>query len=244
MVKRLSFDDAGDCRPEEGRVPMITVSENWKSAFPSACFGVLVMQGIKNCIGNPGIESRKTRLEEELRNKHLGMSRKALLEDRSMALYENHFRKFGQGYPVLHQLETVALKGKPILSPSSLVAAMFMVELKNGFLTAGHDFEKVSPPMVLDVAEGNETYQSMGGKDRKLQRGDMFLSDRNGILSSVLYGPDNRSHITLETSLALFTVYGVPSLGAHELHRHLEEIEELVLTLSPGAARMELGVYP
>jgi DNA/RNA-binding domain of Phe-tRNA-synthetase-like protein len=223
---------------------MITVSENWKISFPSAYFGALVMEGIDNSIGNPGIEDKKARLEEELRKRHIGMSRKDFLEDESVALYERHFRKFGQGYPVLHQLETVALKGKPILSPSSLVAAMFMVELKNGFLTAGHDFEKVFPPMVLDVAGGSETYQSMGGKDRKLQKGDMFLSDRNGILSSVLYGPDNRSHITLETSRALFTVYGAPSLGAHELHRHLEEIEELVFILSPGAARMELGVYP
>jgi len=223
---------------------MITVSENWKKTFPSAYFGVLVMKGIDNSTGNPEIEARKARFENELRRLHLGKSRKDLLEDDRLALYERYFRTFGQGYPVLHQLETVALKGKAVLSPSSLVAAMFMVELKNGFLTAGHDLEKVSPPMVLDVAEGSETYQSMGGKDRKLQKGDMFLSDRNGILSSVLYGPDNRSHITLETSGALFTVYGVPSLGARELSRHLEEIEELVLILSPGAVRMELGVYP
>lgn len=222
---------------------MITVSDNWKTTYPSAYFGVLAMEGIDNSIGNPGIEARKTRLEEELRKRYLGRSRKDFLEVESLALYERHFRQYGQGYPVLHQLETVALKGKPVLSPSSLVAAMFMVELKNGFLTAGHDLEKVSRPMVLDVAEGSETYQSMGGKDRKLQKGDMFLSDRDGILSSVLYGPDNRRHITLETSRALFTVYGVPSLGARELQRHLEEIEELVFVLSPGAARMKLGVY-
>ncbi len=70
----------------------------------------------------------------------------------------------------------------------------------------------------------------------------MFLSDRKGILSSVLYGPDDRRSITAGTSRALFTVYGAPSLAAKELHAHLEEIEVPVNTLSPEAERKELLV--
>lgn len=219
---------------------MITASADWKASFPGTFFGILVMDGIGNSAGNSGIEEIKSSLEESLRKRHSGKSRKEIALEPPFEAYERYFRKFGQGYPVLHQVETVVLKGKPIFSPSPLVAAMFMAELKNGLLTAGHDLDKVLLPLLLDVSKGGESYTAMGGKERKLTPGDMFLSDRKGILSSVLYGPDDRSSITAETSRALFTVYGAPSLAAKELHAHLEEIEELVSTLSPEAKRKEL----
>lgn len=223
---------------------MITASADWKANFPETCFGILVMEGIDNAKGNSGIEERKSSLEENLRKRHSGKSRKQIGQEAPFGAYERYFRRFGQGYPVLHQVETVALKGKPIFSPSPLVAAMFMAELGNGLLTAGHDMDKVSLPLILDISKGGETYQAMGGKERKLLQGDMFLSDRTGILSSVLYGPEDRSPITEETSRALFTVYGAPSLAAKELHAHLEEIEELVHILSPAAERKELLILP
>ncbi|MDO9507901.1 MAG: hypothetical protein Q7I97_00940 [Thermovirgaceae bacterium] len=223
---------------------MITASVDWKASFPGTCFGVLVVEGTGNSTGNPRIEERKSSLEESLRQRHRGKSRKEIGQEPPFEAYERYFRKFGQGYPVLHQVETVALKEKPIFSPSPLVAAMFMAELKNGLLTAGHDLDKISLPLLLDVSKGEEAYRAMGGKERKLLQGDMFLSDRTGILSSVLYGPDDRSSITAETSRALFTVYGAPSLAAEELLAHLEEIEELVRILSPQAVRKELLILP
>lgn len=219
---------------------MITASADWKASFPGTCFGVLVMEGIDNSAESPGIEKRKTALEENLRQRHSGKSRKQIGQEAPFEAYERYYRRFGQGYPVLHQVETVALKGKPVFSPSPLVAAMFMAELGNGLLTAGHDLDKVSLPLILDVSKGGEFYTAMGGKERKLTPGDMFLSDRKGILSCVLYGPDDRSSITAGTSRALFTVYGTPSVPAEKLQTHLEEIEGLALTLSPEAVRKEL----
>lgn len=221
---------------------MIDVSCTWKSAFPQTSFGILVMEEISNVQVHRDIETRKNDLERDLRRHWLGKTRKDMKKEFPFEAYERYFRNFGQGYPVLAQLETVALKGKPIFSPSPLVAAMFMAELKNGLLTAGHDLEKISLPLCLDVARGEETYQAMGGKERRLQEGDMFLLDEKGILSSVLYGPDNRSFITPETSRVLFTVYGVPSVAAGDLQDHLEEIESLVRVLSPQAVRRELKI--
>ena len=80
----------------------------------------------------------------------------------------------------------------------------------------------------------------MGGRERILPPGDMFLSDREGILSSILYGPDDRTAVTAETTRVLYTVYGVPSLPAEDVRAHLEEIGELVRILSPEAIRKEL----
>ena len=221
---------------------MITASREWRTSFPGACFGVLVLEGVDNSRECPALEERKSAFETALRSRHEGKSRKEIGLEEPFRSYGRYYKRFGQGYPVLHQVETVALKGKPLFSPSPLVAAMFMAELKNGFLTAGHDLDRVSLPLFLDVSKGEERYTAMGGRERILPPGDMFLSDREGILSSILYGPDDRTAVTARTTRVLYTVYGVPSLPAEDVRGHLEEIEEFVRVLSPEAVRREFLV--
>ena len=212
---------------------MISVSKEWKAAYPGCFFGLLAMEGLENTETCPGLDGKRQDLENFLGLKHAGKSRKDLLSDGKYAAYEAYFRRFGQGYPVLHQLESVALKGKPISSPSAVVSAMFMAELENGLLTAGHDLARIRLPLVLGSATGEETYDAIGGRPRVLQKGDMFLADRAGVLSSVLYGPDNGSFITKGTTEVLFTVYGVPGIPALDLQGHLEKIEALVRIVCP-----------
>jgi len=221
---------------------MITASSEWRTSFPGACFGVLVLEGADNSQECPALEERKNAFENGLRSRHEGKSRKEIGLEEPFGAYGRYYKRFGQGYPVLHQVETVALKGKPLFSPSPLVAAMFMAELKNGFLTAGHDLDTVSLPLFLDVSKGEEGYTAMGGRERTLPPGDLFLSDREGILSSILYGPDDRTAVTARTTRVLYTVYGVQSLPAEDVRAHLEEIAELVRVLSPEAVRKELVI--
>jgi len=223
---------------------MINVSEEWKSSFPWVYFGILVMDRLENSPTHEGIEKLKGSLEEELRSKWAGKDRRDLKAFHPFSAYERYFRRFGQGYPVTHQLESVALKGKPAFSPSALVSCMFMAELKNGILTAGHDLDRCNPPFCLDISQGSETYNVLGGKERRLVAGDMFLSDEKGILSSVLYGPDDRTALSLQTRHVLFFCYGVNDVKATEIQGHLEDIETLVTVLSPSSRRVELAVFP
>lgn len=223
---------------------MIEVSRAWKEAFPQTFFAVLAMEGIENDRVLGEMEARKGALEEKLRQLWQGKTRKDLKAASPFGAYESHYRRFGQGYPVLAQVESVALKGKPIASVSPLVTALFMAELESGLLTAGHDLDQVVLPLRLDVATGEEAYRNLGGQERRLREGDMFLSDGRGILSSVLYGPDDRSFITSGTSRALFTVYGVPSVTKEKIRAHLEETERLLRVISPGAATTALMILP
>ena len=219
---------------------MFAASEEWKARYPDARFGVLIMEGVDNTGKCPALEERKDALEQSLRTLYAGKSRKEIGAEHPFASYGRYYKTFGKNYHVLFQVESVALKEKPIFSPSPLVAVMFMAELKNGLLTAGHDLDRTEPPFLLDVAKGGETFTSLGGTQRTLLPEDMYFSDRNGILSSIIYGPDDSSAITAATSRALFTVYGTPSISAGEVRAHLEEIEELVHILNPEAARKEL----
>ena len=57
--------------------------------------------------------------------------------------YAAYYERFNKTYHVQLQLESVALKGKSIPRVSALVEAMFMAELENLLLTAGHDLDVV-----------------------------------------------------------------------------------------------------
>jgi DNA/RNA-binding domain of Phe-tRNA-synthetase-like protein len=54
---------------------------------------------------------------------------------------------------------------------------MFMAELKNLLLIAGHDLEAVLAPVKLDVSDGSERYVQLNGQEQVLKPGDMMIAD-------------------------------------------------------------------
>ena len=69
------------------------------------------------------------------------------------------------------QLESVALKGRPIPRVASLVESMFMAEPTNLLLTAGHDLDAVEGPVTLDVSDGTQRYGLMSGSEQQTAEG-------------------------------------------------------------------------
>jgi DNA/RNA-binding domain of Phe-tRNA-synthetase-like protein len=112
---------------------------------------------------------------------------------------------------------------------------MFMAELESQLLTAGHDLDALRPPAVLGVADGSEPYVLLRGEERLLKAGDMFIADRDGVISSIVYGPDQRARITAETRNTLFTVYAPDGIGPQVVQEHLEELRDHILVVTPRA---------
>ena len=83
----------------------------------------------------------------------------------------------------------------------------------------------------------------MNGKEQVLKTGDMFIADTEGILSSIIYGPDSRTQITPKTRQVLFTVYAPPGIERPIVQQHLEDMRDNVLLVSPEAEVKELEVY-
>ena len=100
----------------------------------------------------------------------------------------------------------------------------------------------VQLPIVLDVAKGNESYTGMNGKLQTLSPADMFISDAKGVISSIIYGPDNRTPITGHTSEVLFTVYGPEGISHQQMTSHLEDIRAFVNLVSLDAHTATLEV--
>jgi DNA/RNA-binding domain of Phe-tRNA-synthetase-like protein len=204
---------------------------------------VLVMRDVVSPARHPELERRKTELEEELRSQLSGQDRAALSSHPILQAYNTYYRRFKKTYHVQLQLESIAWKGKSIPSVSTLVEAMFMAEMKNMLLTAGHDLDALRLPLTLDVSSGTESYTLLRGDPQVLKAGDMMISDQVGVISSILYGPDQRTQITAETRNVVFTVYAPAGIGEQAVTRHLQYIQEYVMIIAPQARVELLSVY-
>ena len=222
---------------------MLTLAQPWHTTYPGASQGLLVMRGLANPEAHAELERRKAELEAGLRTRFAGYDRSAFNTLPVIRAYNDYYERFKKSYHVQLQLESVVLKGKSLPRVAALVECMFMAELKNQMLTAGHDLETLREPLRLDVAHGDEVYTLLNGKHETLKAGDIFMADAEGVTSSILYGPDSRTRITSATRHALFTVYAPPGIDPAAVQTHLEDIQANVQVIAPEAATELLTVY-
>lgn len=221
---------------------MFDITDRCRSMYPAAHAGLLVVRHAANPPRHAGLEQRKLNLEDDLRRRYAGQDRSTLLSNPLLQAYDLYYKQFKKTYHVQLQLESILFKGKSIPSVAALVEAMFMAEINGLLLTAGHDLATLQLPLVLDVATGAETYTLLRGEPQVLKEGDMFIRDRAGVISSIVYGPDQRTQITPSTADAAFTIYAPPGLQPDDVHRQLEAISENVLLIAPEARIERLEV--
>lgn len=222
---------------------MFEVTPAWKNTYPEALAGVLVMRDVSNPPHHAALESKKVELEEELRARYSGLDRAAIASHPVLQAYGEYYRQFKKTYHIQLQFESIVLKGKSIPSVAALVESMFMAEMQDMLLTAGHDLDGLSLPLMLDVATGTERYTLLRGEEQTLKAGDMMIRDAKGIISSIIYGPDQRTQITPATRNVLFTVYAPPGIHEQTVIDHLQHIKENVMIFAPQAQVESLNVY-
>ena len=222
---------------------MFTVTETWKATFPGAHAGVLAMREVTNPSSHPGLEREKGALEEQLRLSYGGLARADLDALPILRAYKDYYRRFNKTYHVQLQLESILYKNKSIPSVSALVEAMFMAEMKNMLLTAGHDLDAVQLPLILDVSTGEESYVLMRGDEQTVKPGDMLIADRVGVISNIIYGPDQRTQIRASTRSAIFTVYAPPGIAKASVEGHLQDIEKYIRMFAPQSSVELMHVF-
>ena len=189
------------------------------------------------------MEKQKFALEEELRARFAGQDRAALLSHPVLQAYDAYYRQFKKTYHVQLQLESILFKGKSIPSVAALVEAMFMAEMNDLLLTAGHDLDALHPPLTLDAAQGAESYTLLRGQIQTPKAGDMMIRDGEGIISSIIYGPDQRTQITAQTRNVIFTTYAPSGISEEAVMNHLKQIQQNVEVIAPSAKVEMLKVF-
>jgi DNA/RNA-binding domain of Phe-tRNA-synthetase-like protein len=215
---------------------MIEATPAWRLAYPGATVGVLAMRGVENPQQHDGLEQKKNELEEALRAQFSSEDRKSLRKLPVLAAYHAYYKRFGKTYHVQHQLESLVFKNRRIPRVAALVEAMFMAELNNLMLTAGHDLNAIQAPLRIDVANGTESYMRMNGENQTVSAGDMIITDETDVISCIIYGPDRRTRIKSETQSVVFTTYSPPGIPEIDVRLHLENIRENVMVIAYGAS--------
>ena len=107
------------------------VTEGWRSAFPQAHAGVLVIKDVVNPARHEDLQRRKERLVEMLRALTASSTAARCRPTPGCKPTKSTISASRKTYHVQLQLESIAFKGKTIPNVAALVEAMFMAEIEN-----------------------------------------------------------------------------------------------------------------
>ena len=240
----MTFDDQSGRKNGSGRKMMLEIigTMAWSAAHPGAVIGILEMTRVENKLACAPLDRRKREVEARLRADYGAYSRKEFLSLPLMSAYEQYYRRFDKTYHVLLQVESIARKGKSLPDVSPLVDANFAAEVDSFVLTAGHDAARLVEPVCIDIASDADTLTTMSGETRAIRAGDMVMRDARSVCCTILYGQDNHSPITPDTTEVLYVSYAPRGVPAEIVEAHLRQIERNVRLFSPSAVTAQCGL--
>ena len=180
-------------------------------------------------------EDFRSMVEEHLRllrEKYADYDRKALFSEN---VYFRFFRKFKKTYPVMMQLESFLLKGRPFPIDNSVTAIPFLAELETQSLSGTHDVDFVRGDIHLFAGTEKAPFPGMRGEEVHTYLGDFCARDDEGIIFSMIAGADARTCVKETSRHVFYPVFGVAGQPEAEISAVLDRLEEYVRVLAPEA---------
>lgn len=215
----------------------VDISDSLAKAFPDLKVSTVEVKNLENKKIDEALELEKRKLEDNIRKEYGKFQDFEVIKK-----YNQFFKKFGKIYPISYQIKSI-LEGKSFPSQYTVVEAMFMAELKNMFLTAGHDLDLVKGSLKTKITNGSESYVNISGRELNLKPSDITTEDESGIISSVLYGPDRRTMITEKTRNFLFFSYYPLGEDDEKIRNHFEDILKYIEIFDTGFERSEIEIH-
>ena len=212
----------------------ISATDEWRITHPGGSIGLLELSGTENTYSSASLDARKRETEARLRERYQGFTRQDFLALPVMSAYEQYYKRFEKTYHVQLQVESILLKGKSLPNVLHLVDANFIAEVETFVLTAGHDVAKLHEPVYIDVSRQGDQMTQMNGASKVIRAGDMVMKDAGGISCSIIYGQDNRSPISAETTRVLYVAYAPAGVPAELVDSQLQKLEDNVRLFSPN----------
>ena len=206
--------------------------------------GLLAMRGCAPAARLDAYRAAEAEAVAQMRERFGAMDRKTLRSIPPVDAYAAYYKKFGQNYPLIQQLESVLRGDKGFGADTPLVSAMFAAELAAMLLTAGHDLKKLGLPIRLCTAKGGEAYTSISGRETAAVGEDAYIADADGVISSILRGPDERTRVTADTTDVLYTVYAPAGVETDAVHKGLDLLEKLIRSFAPQAETAVKRIFP
>lgn len=168
------------------------------------------------------------RLREELAD----YDRKAVFGDDP---YVRYFKKYKKTYPVLQQLESWLLKGRPFPEDNPINSVTFLTELTSRRLLGTHDASCVEGTLRLFCPTEKLPFPGLRGEEVHTYPGDVSGRDDRAILLSLIAGADDRTCLHPDTLHVAYLFFGVPGVTAGDLAAVQRQLMDYVAVLAPEA---------
>ena len=169
---------------------------------------------------------------QQLRERYADYDRKAMFGEN---VYFRFFRKFKKTYPVMMQLESFLLKGRPFPDADAVTAIPFLVELETQVLSGTHDVDDVHGTVRLFVGTEKAPFAGMRGEEVHTYPGDFCARDDEGIIFSMIAGADARTCAKPGSRHVFYPVFGVAGQPEAEIDAVLDRLKACVRVIAPDA---------
>ncbi len=149
--------------------------------------------------------------------------------------YFRYFRKFKKTYPIMMQVESFLLKGRPFPEERYVNAVAFLTELKTRVLAGTHDADRVEGDIVFYTETEKVPFPSIHGSEGHSYPGDVTGRDDGGVIISMIAGADSRTCLQDDSSHVLYLIFGSPGMTIEAIDEYLDQLEEYVKLLAPAA---------
>lgn len=149
--------------------------------------------------------------------------------------YFRYFRKFKKTYPVMMQVESVLLKGRPFPEGEYINAVAFLTELKTHVLLGTHDVDRIEGDCVFYSDTEKTPFHGMFHPDVHTYPGDITGRDDKDIIISMISGADAKTCIHEDTNHVIYIIFGVPGQDPAEFEPVADQVVKYVTTLAPSA---------
>ncbi len=149
--------------------------------------------------------------------------------------YFRYFRKFKKTSPVMMQVESFLLKGRPFPAARYNNAVAFLTELKTRCLLGSHDADMIEGDLVIYTETAKTPFPSIHGGEAHSYPGDITCRDDISIVVSMIAGADDRTCLSDDSRHVLYFAFGTPGMETETLEGYLSQVETYVRVLAPDA---------
>ena len=149
--------------------------------------------------------------------------------------YFRYFRKFKKTSPIMMQVESFLLKGRPFPEGKYTNSVAFLTELRTRCLLGSHDADMIEGDLVIYTETENREFPSIHGGTAHSYPGDITCRDDLSIVVSMIAGADARTCLSDDSRHVLYFAFGTPGMKEEALQGYLAKVEEYVKVLAPAA---------
>lgn len=224
---------------------LLTVSPAVAERFPDYHAMVLVAEGLTNGPSDDRTDALLRRAEAEVAAAFATLTP---AQHPHLAAWREAFRAFGvKPQRVLNSAEaliTRVTRGGELPRVNRLVDAYNAVSARFAVPTGGEDLDRVVGRVTLKVAAGHEPFETVKDGAPLVDRpapGEVVWADDAGVTCRAWnWRQGTRTRLTEGTTRAYFLFDALAPLSTTELESAGDELERLLVTLSPGATLTRL----